>query len=103
MSKILLSAEELTSELKPLFDRLEKMEKNQAKLLSISNSVFSDQEAADFLKMSKKKLQSLRNDRKIGFVREPYGRKISYKLSHLVDFLNSNEIKAKNNLKTKIK
>ncbi len=95
MSKILISVDEIAEHFKPIFDRMERMEENQAKLLSISNSVFSDKEAAIFLRMSVKKLQSLRNAREIGFVREPYGRKISYKLSHLLDYLNKNEIKAK--------
>lgn len=95
MSTVLISLNEASELLEPINKRLEVIEENQRKLLLNSNKVFSDKEASDFLRMSCKKLQTLRNNRKIGFVREPYGRKISYKLQHLLDFLNSNEIKAK--------
>ena len=95
MSTVLISLNEACELLEPINKRLEVIEENQRKLLLNSNKVFSDKEASDFLRMSCKKLQTLRNNRKIGFVREPYGRKISYKLQHLLDFLNSNEIKAK--------
>ena len=95
MSTVLITLNEASEILEPINKRLEVIEENQRKLLLNSNKVFSDKEASDFLRMSCKKLQTLRNNRKIGFVREPYGRKISYKLQHLLDFLNSNEIKAK--------
>ncbi len=95
MSQLLVSLNEVTEILQPILSRLEKMEENQAKLQSNSNRVFSDQEAATFLRMSTKKLQNLRNKRMIGFVRQEYGRKILYTLEHLLDYLKRNEIKAK--------
>lgn len=95
MSTVLISLNEASELLEPINKRLEVIEENQRKLLLNSNKVFSDKEASDFLRMSCKKLQTLRNNRKIGFVREEYGRKITYKMQHLIDYLNANEIKAK--------
>ena len=60
-----------------------------------SKAVFSDIEAAEFLKCSTKKLQQLRNAREIGFVRENGGRKILYKYEHLIEYLENHELKKK--------
>ena len=49
----------------------------------------------NFLKISKKKLQQLRNSRKIGFVRENGGRRIVYKHGHLMEYISANELKKK--------
>lgn len=95
MTNLLVSVEELTEEFKPLINRLEKVEEIQIKLLSNFNAVFSDKEAAAYLKVSRKKLQTLRNKREISFVREFMGRKVTYTLAHLLDYLKKNEIKAK--------
>ncbi len=76
-------------------ERLEKMEAYLYKKDTQINAVYSDAEAAEFLKCSTKKLQSLRNSRAIGFIRENGGRKILYKLEHLLEYLGSNEMKKK--------
>lgn len=77
---------------------IQKMEKMEALLLNKNDShkaVFSDAEAAIYLKCSKKKLQALRNSREIGFIRENGGRKILYKYEHLQEYLEKNELKKK--------
>lgn len=94
MSQILISLDETSKLLQPILHRLEKIEEAQ-KLQSNSHRIFSDKEAAVFLRMSVKMLQTLRNKRMIGFVRHEYGRKILYTLEHLMDYLKRNEIKAK--------
>ncbi len=95
MSTVLITLNEASEFLQPILNRLEKIEENQSKLQSNSNRIFSDKEAADFLRMSVKTLQTLRNKRLIGFVRQEYGRKILYTLDHLIEYLKRNEIKAK--------
>ncbi len=94
MSKILISVEEISEHFKPLFGRLEKLEKDFS-LQVVSDRVFSEKEASEFLKISTKKLQTLRNKREITFIREFMGRKVLYRYSHLIAFLQKNEIKAK--------
>jgi hypothetical protein len=93
---LVISAAELIEHLQPILLKIEKMEA----LLQIRNSsqkaTFSDSEAAEFLHCSTKKLQTLRNSRKIGFIRENGGRKILYKAEHLIEYLESNELKRKN-------
>lgn len=92
---IVISSGEFSEFLQPILQRLEKMEAFLYKKDTKSNAVFSDAEAAEFLKCSTKKLQSLRNDREIGFIRENGGRKILYKLEHLLEYLENHELKRK--------
>lgn len=92
---IVISSNEFTEFLRPIMERLEKMEAYLYKKDTQINAVYSDAEAAEFLKCSTKKLQSLRNSRAIGFIRENGGRKILYKLEHLLEYLGSNEMKKK--------
>jgi excisionase family DNA binding protein len=73
--------------------KLEKLEAYLYKKESKNNPVYSDAEAAEFLKCSTKKLQNLRNAREIGFIRENGGRKILYKHEHLMEYLMKNELK----------
>ena len=60
---------------------------------SPNKQIYSDAEAAKYLRMSTKKLQSLRNARKIGFIRENGGRKILYCYEHLLEYLKLHELK----------
>ena|ERR1035437_7556333 len=92
---IVISSNEFTEFLRPILERLEKMEAYLYKKDTQKNAVYSDAEAAEFLKCSTKKLQNLRNTRAIGFIREKGGRKILYKLEHLLEYLASNELKKK--------
>jgi hypothetical protein len=95
-SKVLIgSIAEFQELLEPLTNQLHSIIENLSLDRKNSAAVFTDSEAAKFLKMSKKKLQNLRNSRKIGFVREDEGRKISYHYDHLMDYLKRNEIKPK--------
>jgi|JI10StandDraft_1071094.scaffolds.fasta_scaffold67698_6 predicted subunit of tRNA(5-methylaminomethyl-2-thiouridylate) methyltransferase len=92
---IVISVEEFLNILNPLFQRLDHFESLLSQKFSIVNSTYSDAEAAKYLNMSTKKLQHLRNARKIGFIREDGGRKITYKHEHLLEYLASNELKKK--------
>ena len=92
---IVISPNEFSAFLQPILQRLEKMEAYLYRKDSNNKAVFSDAEAAEFLKCSTKKLQNLRNNREIGFIRENGGRKILYKLEHLLEYLESNELKKK--------
>lgn len=92
---IVISPTELSQFLHPLLQKLEKIEAHLSGNSSKNKTVFSDAEAADFLKCSKKKLQNLRNSREIGFIRENGGRKILYKYEHLIEYLEKHELKKK--------
>lgn len=92
---IVISSSELTEFLRPIMERLEKMEARLSQNSSVTQSTYSDLEASLFLKVSTKKLQQLRNDRKIGFIREDDGRRILYTHQHLMEYLQSNELKKK--------
>lgn len=92
---IVISSNEFTEFLSPIMERLEKMEAYLYKKDTQKNAVYSDAEAAEFLKCSTKKLQNLRNTREIGFIRENGGRKILYKYEHLMEYLEKNELKKK--------
>lgn len=97
LNKVIVTSEaEFINFLNPLLQRLDKIEA----ILSTRGSdnscaTYTDAEASKFLKMSTKKLQHLRNERKIGFIREDGGRKITYKHEHLMEYQNSNELKKK--------
>lgn len=92
---VVISTGELTQFLQPIIQRLEKIEAFLYKKDTKSNAVFSNREAAEFLKCSTKKLQNLRNTRAIGFIRENGGRKILYRLEHLLEYLENHELKKK--------
>lgn len=95
---IVISASELIGGyLQPILERMQKMEAILLKKDGSQKAVFSDSEAAEFLNCSTKKLQSLRNTRAIGFIRENGGRKILYKIQHLMEYLENNEFKRKIN------
>ena len=93
---LVISAAELIEYLQPILEKIEKLESLLSRKGGDQKAVFSDAEAAEFLKCSTKKLQSLRNAREIGFIREKYGRKILYKLEHLLEYLDKHELKRKN-------
>ena len=92
---ILISPGELTQFLQPILQRMEKIEAYLYANNARGHPVYSDAEAAEFLKCSKKKLQNLRNAREIGFIRENGGRKILYKHEHLMEYLENHELKKK--------
>ena len=92
---LVITPAELLEYLQPILIKMEKMEALLLKRDGNQKAVFSDAEAAEFLKCSTKKLQGLRNSRAIGFIRENGGRKILYKLEHLLEYLGSNELKKK--------
>ena len=92
---IVISSEEFTQFLQPILQKLEKIEAYLSTNNARGHPVFSDAEAAEFLKCSKKKLQGLRNKREIGFIRENGGRKILYKHEHLTEYLENHELKKK--------
>ena len=95
-NKVIVTSEaEFLNFLNPLLQRLDKIEAMLYKGSDNSNSTYTDAEAAKFLKMSTKKLQHLRNERKIGFIREDGGRKITYKHEHLMEYQTANELKKK--------
>lgn len=90
---LVISAVELVEYLQPILQKMEKMEAYLYKKDTQKNAIYSDAEAAKFLKCSTKKLQNLRNAREIGFIRENGGRKILYKYEHLMEYLEKNELK----------
>jgi excisionase family DNA binding protein len=90
---IILSQSQFSEYLKPILQKLEQMEAHLSKGNAKNNTVYSDAEAAEFLKCSTKKLQNLRNAREIGFIRENGGRKILYKHEHLMEYLENHELK----------
>ena len=92
---LVISASDLVEYLRPILLQMEKVEALLLKKDGSQKTVFSDKEAAEFLSCSTKKLQSLRNSRSIGFIRENSGRKILYKLEHLLEYLSGNEMKKK--------
>lgn len=92
---IVISSTEFAEYLQPILQKLGKMEEYLYKGSPANDTVYSDEEASRFLKVSKKKLQNLRNAREIGFVRETNGRRILYKHSHLMEYLQNNELKKK--------
>ncbi len=92
---IVISTEEFAEMLHPISNQLKNIEAFFLGENQKSDKVYSDKEAAFFLKCSTKKLQSLRNKRMIGFIRENGGRKILYKHDHLLDYLESHELKIK--------
>ncbi len=92
---LVLSVDDAPDLFEPFIKRIETLEAEHKKYKQTTLGVYTDAEAARFLKVSKKKLQTLRNTSKIGFCREEYGRKITYKLQHLTDYLERNEFKPK--------
>jgi excisionase family DNA binding protein len=90
---IILSQSQFNEYLRPILQKLEQMETHLSKNNAKNASVYSDAEAAKFLKCSTKKLQTLRNNREIGFIRENGGRKIRYRHEHLMEYLTSHELK----------
>lgn len=82
--------------LKPIYQKLDFIiQQMQSGNSAIQKNIYSDEEAADYLRMSVKKLQLLRNTRKIGFIRENGGRKILYRHEHLLEYLAEHELKKK--------
>lgn len=96
-SKIIVISEAafVSSFLQPIQKRFEYLEDLLLKISTSKESVYSDKAAAAFLKMSTKKLQHLRNERKISFIREDGGRKVTYKHEHLLAYLAQHEFKTK--------
>lgn len=96
-SKIIVISESafISSFLQPIQKRLEYLEALLVKISTSKDSIYSDKAAAAFLQMSTKKLQHLRNERKIGFIREEGARKITYRHEHLLAYLAQHEFKAK--------
>lgn len=92
---VLLTSENFSEYIAPLLKKLELIENYLFTNNSVNQRTYSDSEASIYLKISKKKLQSLRNARKIGFIRENGGRRIIYKHDHLVEYLASHELKKK--------
>ena len=90
---IVITPSEFNEFLQPIIQKLGKMEEFLYKSSPANDTVYSDVEASLFLKVSKKKLQHLRNAREIGFIRETNGRRILYKHSHLMEYLQNNELK----------
>lgn len=82
--------------LKPICQKLDFIiQQMQSGNSAIQKKIYSDEEAAEYLRMSVKKLQLLRNNRKIGFIRENGGRKILYRHEHLLEYLAEHELKKK--------
>ena len=95
-TRYFMVSEDVLSGIKELIaTRLDKIEKLISGQVAITAPTYSDAEASKFLKISKKKLQQLRNSRKIGFVRENGGRRIVYKHGHLMEYISANELKKK--------
>lgn len=92
---IVISLSEFTEFLQPILQKLGRLEEFLFKGSPTNDTVYSDAEASLFLKVSKKKLQNLRNAREIGFIREVNGRRLLYKHSHLMEYLQKNELKKK--------
>lgn len=92
---IIISLEHFSEYINPILEKLERIEEFLSRNGPACQSTYSDLEASLFLKVSTKKLQQLRNDRKIGFIREDDGRRILYTHQHLMEYLQSNELKKK--------
>ncbi len=93
---IVIGATEFLNLLEPLFYRLDKMESIMLNTGASGRSlIYSEFEASKFLKVSTKKLQLLRNARKISFIREDGGRRVLYKSEHLLEYLDKHELKRK--------
>ena len=92
---IVLTPENFSEYIQPILKKLDLIEGYMAKNTPVNQTTYNDLEASRFLKVSKKKLQQLRNDRKIGFIREDDGRRILYTHEHLMEYLQSNELKKK--------
>ncbi len=92
---IVISLPEFAEILQPILQKLGKLEEFLFKSSPTNDTVYSDTEASRFLKVSKKKLQNLRNAREIGFIREANGRRVLYKHNHLMEYLQNNELKKK--------
>jgi excisionase family DNA binding protein len=93
---IIIKQEELNRLLKPLIDKVDNLAKSFENAKAISNkAIYSEAEAARFLSCSTKKLQQLRNNHDIGFVRQKNGRKVLYRYEHLMEYLASHELKKK--------
>jgi len=92
---IVISQSQFAEYLRPILQKLDQMEAHLSKNNATNMAIYSDAEAAKFLKCSTKKLQNLRNAREIGFIRENGGRKILYKYEHLMEYLERNELKKK--------
>lgn len=90
---VISSPQDFSELMQPILQKLEKMEALLLNKNSNTKAVYSDAEAAKFLSCSTKKLQSLRNAREIGFIRENGGRKILYRHEHLMEYLAKNELK----------
>ena len=90
---IVISHSELVQYLLPIVSKLEKIEAYMSGEKNKNEAIYNDTDASHFLKVSKKKLQQLRNSRRIGFVRENDGRRILYKHEHLMEYLQTNELK----------
>ena len=90
---IVISLNEFSEFLKPILQKLVKLEEFLFISAPKNDTVYSDTEASRFLKISKKKLQNLRNAREIGFIREANGRRVLYKHIHLMEYLQNNELK----------
>ena len=90
---IVISPDALSLLFQPILDKIENIEKILSGKQSEKTAVYTDEQASQFLKISKKKLQQLRNNREIGFVRQNRGRRILYKHEHLLDYLQENELK----------
>ncbi len=92
---IVLTPENFSEYIQPILKKLDLIEGYMARNTPVNQTTYNDMEASRFLKVSKKKLQQLRNDRKIGFIREDDGRRILYTHEHLMEYLQSNELKKK--------
>ena len=90
---IVISPDALSLLFQPILDKIENIEKILSGKQSEKTAVYTDEQASQFLKISKKKLQQLRNSREIGFVRQNRGRRILYRHEHLMEYLQGNELK----------
>ena len=82
--------------LKPINQKLDTIiEYFRAGDSSIAKKVYNNAEAVEYLKISVKKLQNLRNGQQIGFVRGNGERRVLLKHEHLVKYLLANELKRK--------
>ncbi|UPT65581.1 MAG: helix-turn-helix domain-containing protein [Sphingobacteriales bacterium JAD_PAG50586_3] len=94
MSVLVITVEELDKRLMSLNDKMDSLSKLFTQSSAISaKAIYSEIEAAKFLSCSTKKLQNLRNNREIGYIRESGGRKVLYRFEHLMEYLASHELK----------